>query len=72
MKLQDTDEVRSQMPKGVAMPFNINNVDVTVSANVIYGITMVAVTNVTSDPATLIDADVEVNIVMGALDLQRV
>ena len=42
------------------MPFNINNVDVTVSANVIYGITMVAITNVTSDPATLIDTDVEV------------
>ena len=44
------------------MPFNINNVDVTVSANVIYGITMVAVTNVTSDTAMLIDADAEVNI----------
>ena len=42
------------------MPFSVNNVDVTVAANVVYGITMVAVTNVTSDPAKLIDAEVEV------------
>ena len=42
------------------MPFNVNNVDVTVAANVIYGITVVALTNMTEHPTALIDADVEV------------
>lgn len=40
------------------MPFNINNVDVTVAANAVYGITMVALTNVADDPTTLIDVEV--------------
>ena len=42
------------------MPFNVNNVDVTVAANVVYGITVVALTNMTEHPTALIDADVEV------------
>lgn len=57
--IQDTDEVRTLFAKGVSMPFNINNVDVTVAANAIYGITMVALTNMTDNPSVLIDADVE-------------
>lgn len=57
--IQDTDEVRTQQTKGVAMPFNINNVDVTVASNAVFGITMVAVTNVSSDPLALIDAEIE-------------
>ena len=42
------------------MPFNINNVDITVAANAVYGITMTALTDLVDDPAALIDADVEV------------
>ena len=60
-QVQDTEVVRTQLSKGVAMPFNVNNVDVTVAANVVYGITMVALTNVTDDPVALIDTDVEVS-----------
>ncbi|KAJ8320068.1 hypothetical protein KUTeg_001655 [Tegillarca granosa] len=37
--IQDTDEVRTLYYKGIDMPFNINNVDCTVAANVIYGLT---------------------------------
>ncbi|XP_055954817.1 uncharacterized protein LOC126827310 [Patella vulgata] len=37
--IQDTDEVRVLYAKGVAMPFNVNNVDCTVAANTIFGIT---------------------------------
>ena len=59
-QVQDYDEVRQVFDKGVAMPFNVNNVDVTVAANVIYGITVAAVTNMTEHPTSLIDADVEV------------
>ena len=43
------------------MPFNINNVDVTVSANVVFGITMVALSGLVEYPEALIDVDVEVN-----------
>ena len=42
------------------MPFNVNNVDITVAANFIYAVTMVAVTNVAQNPSSLIDADIEV------------
>ncbi|KAK6167741.1 hypothetical protein SNE40_021702 [Patella caerulea] len=37
--IQDTNEVRVLYAKGVAMPFNVNNVDCTVAANTIFGIT---------------------------------
>ena len=43
------------------MPFNINNIDVTVSANVVFGITMVALSGLVEHPEALIDVDVEVN-----------
>ena len=59
-QIQDTDEVRHQFAKGVSMPFNVNNVDITVAANFIYTVTMVAVANVVEDPVKLIDADIEV------------
>ena len=42
------------------MPFNVNNVDITVASNFIYAVTMVAVTNVAQNPTSLIDADIEV------------
>ena len=59
-QLQDYDDVRQVFDKGVALPFNVNNVDVTVAANVVYGITMATLTNITEQPKSLIDADVEV------------
>lgn len=37
--VQNIDEARRLISKGVLMPFNINNIGCTVSANVIYGIT---------------------------------
>ncbi|XP_041377993.1 uncharacterized protein LOC121390277 [Gigantopelta aegis] len=37
--IQDIGEVMAMYKKGVAMPFGINNVDVTVSANFLYGVT---------------------------------
>ncbi|CAF3976494.1 unnamed protein product [Rotaria sp. Silwood2] len=36
---QNITEVRTAAHRGVRMPFNLNNVDVTVGANVLYGIT---------------------------------
>ena len=36
---QDITEVRDLAHRGVRMPFNLNNVDVTVGANVLYGLT---------------------------------
>ena len=53
--------MRQEFEKGVAMPFNVNNVDITVASNTVFAITMVALTDVTEDPTSLIDADVEVN-----------
>ncbi|XP_012938109.1 uncharacterized protein LOC101859330 [Aplysia californica] len=37
--VQDLSEVRTLFYKGVAMPFQVNNVDATVAANTVYGIT---------------------------------
>ncbi|XP_076462140.1 uncharacterized protein LOC143294648 [Babylonia areolata] len=37
--VQNLDEARKNYYRGVAMPFQMNNVDVTVSANAIYGLT---------------------------------
>lgn len=39
MQVQNLDESRKDYYKGNVMPFNVNNVDVTVAANGIYGIT---------------------------------
>lgn len=55
--LQDTDEVKALFSKGVAMPFNVNNVDITVSANFIYGMIMCMSTDLCSPDD--IDEDVQ-------------
>lgn len=39
MQVQNLDESRLDYYKGNVMPFNVNNVDVTVAANGIYGLT---------------------------------
>ncbi|KAK3583466.1 hypothetical protein CHS0354_025598 [Potamilus streckersoni] len=57
--VQDTEEVKSLFFKGVAMPFNINNVDITVCANVIFGITAGVLSNVIDKPDLYIDEDVK-------------
>lgn len=44
--IQNIDEQRILRKESVSMPFNINNVDVTVAANSIYGITSGAIYNV--------------------------
>ena len=41
--IQNIDEQRKLKKKSVSMPFNVNNVDVTVAANSIYGITSGAI-----------------------------
>ncbi|KAL5014190.1 hypothetical protein ScPMuIL_008460 [Solemya velum] len=55
--VQNTEEVRSDLDKGVAMPFNINNVDVTVSANTLYGITAGILSGVLK--SELFDSDIQ-------------
>ncbi|XP_052270678.1 uncharacterized protein LOC127871618 isoform X2 [Dreissena polymorpha] len=55
--LQDTDEVRVLFDKGVAMPFSVNNIDVTVCANFLYGMVTCIGNNVC--PVDLIDPDVQ-------------
>lgn len=44
--IQNIDEQRKLFDKRVSMPFNLNNVDVTVGANSIYGITAGSIYNV--------------------------
>ncbi|RNA10229.1 transmembrane [Brachionus plicatilis] len=41
--IQNIGEQRTRQKKGVSMPFNVNNIDVTVCANSIYGITDAAI-----------------------------
>ncbi|XP_071111866.1 uncharacterized protein [Haliotis cracherodii] len=55
--IQDTDEVRTWLQKGVMMPFNINNVDVTVSANFMYAVTA-GIINGVLEPSLLDDTDI--------------
>lgn len=44
--IQNVDEQRKLKQKSISMPFNVNNVDVTVAANSIYGITSGAIYNI--------------------------
>ena len=37
--IQDTEEVKTWKPRGVDMPFDINNIDVSVAANGVFGLT---------------------------------
>jgi hypothetical protein len=55
--VQNIEEVRREYALGVAMPFCVNNVDVTVSANVIYGITRAVLGGLVS-PLVLEDAEI--------------
>ncbi|ESO84294.1 hypothetical protein LOTGIDRAFT_236277 [Lottia gigantea] len=56
--IQDIEETTKLRKKGISMPFNINNVDVTVSANVIYGITSSVLSGVVS-PSILNDTGIQ-------------
>ncbi|XP_076463625.1 uncharacterized protein LOC143295856 isoform X2 [Babylonia areolata] len=58
--VQNLDEVRRNYYRGVAMPFQMNNVDVTVSANAIYGLTA-SVLSGTLPSSVLTDPQVYVN-----------
>ena len=48
LQVQNIDEVKKDYYRGVTMPFQINNVDVTVAANTIYGITAGVLSNIFS------------------------
>ncbi|CAG5118557.1 unnamed protein product, partial [Candidula unifasciata] len=56
--IQNVDEERKEFYLGVAMPFGINNIDVTVSANTVYSITSGVLTGLLS-PETLEDPVIE-------------
>ncbi|KAK7104725.1 hypothetical protein V1264_019392 [Littorina saxatilis] len=51
--VQNIDEARTDYYKGVAMPFTMNNVDVTVAANTVYGLTSAVLSGVL--PADILD-----------------
>jgi len=51
--IQNLDEARVDYYKGVAMPFQMNNVDVTVAANTIYGLTSAILSGIL--PASALD-----------------
>ncbi|XP_046558576.1 uncharacterized protein LOC124267646 [Haliotis rubra] len=55
--VQDTDEVRTWYDKGVMMPFNVNNIDVTVCANFLFGVTN-GIINGLFEPSILDDPDI--------------
>jgi hypothetical protein len=59
--VQNIDEQRELQQKGVSMPFNLNNVDVTVLANSIYGITAAALLNVNNFSSLFMDSKELVN-----------
>ena len=46
LKIQNIEEQRVLQQKKISMPFNLNNVDVTVAANSVYGITSGSIFNV--------------------------
>lgn len=55
LQVQDFDDLRTQYYHGIITPSDVNNVDVTVSANALYGITNgilsgLATTEVLEDP----------------------
>lgn len=55
--IQDTEEVKTWSPRGVDMPFDINNIDVTVAANGVFGITS-AILNGLVDVEVLDDPEI--------------
>ncbi|XP_021367900.1 uncharacterized protein LOC110459787 isoform X2 [Mizuhopecten yessoensis] len=56
--IQNTREAMQGDKKGVSMPFSVNNVDVTVAANAIYGLTSGLLSNIIDDVE--FDADLQV------------
>ncbi|XP_064611745.1 uncharacterized protein LOC135475740 [Liolophura sinensis] len=56
--VQDLEEDVKMVKRGVGMPFNVNNVDVTVSANAIFGITAAVASGLVNE-SVLNDPDVE-------------
>ena len=56
--VQSITEVKVDYYKNVHMPFNVNNVDLTVAANVIYGITA-AILNDMQNPSDWFDKDLQ-------------
>lgn len=56
--IDDISQSRSTYYKGYSMPFNINNVDLTVSANVIYGLTSGVLSDL-QDPKSWFDEEVQ-------------
>ena len=61
---QDISEVRKVAHKGIRMPFNLNNIDVTVDANVVYGITSAIIYDLL-DFKDYFNQDMQVNILLG-------
>jgi hypothetical protein len=59
---QNISEVRKLAHQGIKMPFNLNNVDVTVGANVLYGITS-AISYDLLDFKDYFNQDMQVNII---------
>lgn len=59
---QNITEVRKSALRGIRMPFNLNNVDVTVGANVLYGISS-AIIHDLLDFKNYFNQDMQVNIV---------
>ena len=59
---QNITEVRKYGHLGVRMPFNVNNIDVTVAANVLYGITSAIINNL-FDFKDHFDENLQVNII---------
>ncbi|XP_076085251.1 uncharacterized protein LOC143056058 [Mytilus galloprovincialis] len=55
--VQNVDEAKEEFYKGVSMPFTINNVDVTVSANAVFGITASLLSELV--PKETFDADLQ-------------
>ena len=56
---QSVSEDRKDFYKLYSMPFNVNNVDLTVSTNVIYGITSAVLANM-SDPSSWFDSELQI------------
>ena len=56
--MQDTTEAIAFNDKGVAMPFFVNNVDVTVASNTLYGISAAVLAGLVNEEE--FDSDVQV------------
>ncbi|RUS77973.1 hypothetical protein EGW08_014282 [Elysia chlorotica] len=55
--IQNIEELRTESKKGVQMPFNVNNVDITVCANTVFGITSAVLSGLVS-PKVLEDPEI--------------